>query len=109
MYALPSVLRDDLAQRPKSLRGEVRRQASRCVRAGCRLGEAQQLHALVARFDVDRDFRQQRHAIAVRHHLHHRRQRGGAEPAGASRRVVAQNASAWSRRQWPSSSRISRR
>ena len=33
----------------------------------------------IAYFDIDRDLRHQRHAVAARHHLHDRRQAGGAE------------------------------
>ena len=91
-----------------SFRGEVRRHARPTVRAGSG-GEAQQLHAPVAHLDIDRDLRHQRHAIAVGHHLHHGGERGGAEAGRALAPGVAQKASAWSRRQWPSSSRISRR
>ncbi len=54
-----------------------------------RLGEAQQLHALVAHLDIDGDARQQRDAVAVRHHLHHRREARRAE-AGTSPRALEQ-------------------
>ena len=64
------------------------------VRAGSRRGKAQQLDAAVAHFHFGRDFRQQRHAVAVGDHLHDGRERSGAEAAGASLLAVAQNASA---------------
>ena len=61
------------------------------MRNGSGSREAQQLDALVARLDRHRDFRDQRHAIAVRHHLHHRGQAGGAEFAQrAAGRVAAE-------------------
>ena len=107
----PSACADDLCPAPRNPFGAARCAAKPSRSCGrLRLGEAQQLHARVARFGIDRDLRQQRHAVAVRHHLHHGGKRGGAEPRRPSRaRAPAQNASAWSRRQWPSSSRISRR
>ena len=81
-----------------ALRGEVRRHASPTVRPGGGDRKAQELHALVAHLDVDRDLRDQRDAIAVGDHLHDGGQAGGAEPhrpaaarAGAERqRLVAQ-------------------
>ena len=50
--------------------------------APARASEPQQLDAIVAHFGVDRDFRHQRHAIAVGDHLHYRCQRRGAEAGG---------------------------
>ena len=80
------------------LRGDVRRQASPMVRPGCGDAKRKQLHPIVANLDVDGDLRNQRHAIAIGHHLHDGRERGGAEthrtaaPAvGAERqRLIAQ-------------------
>ena len=65
---------------PKSrLRGEVRRHASPIVRAGSGSAKRNSLTRLSRTSTSGRNFRQQRHAIAVRHHLHHGRKRGGAE------------------------------
>ncbi len=84
---LPSASLTTLPSAVKSfLRGEVRRQARPIVRAGSRRGKAQQLHAGVAALGVDRDLRQERYAIAVRHHLHHGGKRSGAQ---ARRRIAA--------------------
>ncbi len=65
------------------------RQPSPMVRNGCGLGEAQQLHALVARLHRHRDFRDQRHAIAVRDHLHDGGETGGTQLAQAAATRVA--------------------
>ena len=53
--------------------------------AGRRLREPQQLDAFIAQLDIDRDARQQRDAVAVRHHLHHRGETGRAEADVAPR------------------------
>ena len=68
-----------------SLRGEVRRQAKPTVRAGSGAVKRNSL-TRSSRPPSRRDLRQQRHAIAVRHHLHHGGERGGAEARAASRR-----------------------
>ena len=62
-----------------ALRGEVRRHARPTVRPGSGSAKRRQLHALVAQLHIDGDARQQRDAVAVRHHLHHGREAGRAE------------------------------
>src|SRR6202050_3191865 len=71
---------DDLSQRRKialARRGPAPSKADGA--RGLRLDETQQLDAGVARLYTGGDFRQQRHAVAIGHPLHHGRERGGAK------------------------------
>ena len=74
---------DDLAERGEILLAR-RRAPPDEADAARRLGliEAQQFDAVIAHLGVDGDLRHQRHAIAVGDHLHHRRQRSGAQAGG---------------------------
>ena len=77
---------------------------------GLRFGKAQQFHAVVAQLRFRRQPLAERDAITVGHHLHHGRERSGAESSRPAYRASGRTkCSAWSRRQCPSSSRISRR
>ena len=64
-------------------RGAPPRQANRYAPAPAR---ERKRFTRSSRTSARRDFREQRYTIAIRHHLHHGRQRGGAETGAASRR-----------------------
>ena len=93
-YAERSPLTDLRRSATKSaLRGEVRRQASPIGAPGCGSRKRSSLTRSSRAFDVERDLRHQRDAVAVRHHLHHGREAVAPSPdrrvARAARRTPA--------------------